>query len=227
MTAIRLYRQYVAHTSLFRFVMDKRPISRDLRTQPCNLLYNEGMSSLRNMCMRIFNRDPQEKSSTNELQRDSARLRNQNVKLIVTTIMTLGSLFGCIVFGAMAYQMAEHEYSFSTYGTDARATITGCEMVAGRSGPHPLIEYRYGVDGETYSNTWLAQFEYDDCADVQMGNVVSVIYLRNAPEVSIFGEMSERTGMGYGIALFMGIGSIAFGLTSIASARRLFQVYKR
>lgn len=176
------------------------------------------------MHMNTFYLNPRnEEKSINELRLDLPHFSHvSNAQLIATVILSIGFFLGFIVFAIFSYSMALNEYQFSHFGTDSSAIVTDCEMVAGRSGPHPLINYRYEVDEKTYFNTWLAQFDYEDCAKVPIGEPISIIYLRNDPGASIEGRMSERSRSGYVFALFLALGSSGHGLASILSTRRLF-----
>jgi hypothetical protein len=80
-------------------------------------------------------------------------------------------------------------------------------MVSGRGGDCPNITYRYTVQGETYVNTWLTQFDYRNCAAVPAR--INIIYLENDPASSIVGSTSERSN---GSFMLFALSAVGFGL---------------
>lgn len=145
-----------------------------------------------------------------------------NRQLILIIARAVGFFIGSVVFGIFAYSMAEHEYQFSNFGVDGFATITDCRMVAGRGNPNPLITIHYEVNGESYSNSWLAALKYKDCSQLPQGMPVQIIYLENDPASAIEGTMAEFHSSGYAFPLFIAVGAVGFVLIVLVSVRQVF-----
>ncbi|MEZ4669498.1 MAG: hypothetical protein R3E39_16455 [Anaerolineae bacterium] len=140
-------------------------------------------------------------------------------EIVFAGIAAIGFLGGFAAFGAVAIQMANFEYNFSHYGRETTATIVDCKMVWGRGNRLPLITYRYTVNNETYSNTWLAQFVYPDCGSVPKPSTLDIIYLENEPASSIEGTLSKFNSGGYAVLIF-GVGILGFGAAVLSLIRR-------
>lgn len=126
--------------------------------------------------------------------------------------MSIGFLTGCIVFSLMAYGIGKFSYDYNTYGRDTVATVSDCEMVRGRGAVYPVISFAYTVDGDTYSKRLMAQGRFEDCTSLPANNIISIVYLSNEPESSLFGSRSERSD-GF-VILFILAGAISFAVTS-------------
>ncbi len=126
--------------------------------------------------------------------------------------MSIGFLTGCIVFSLMAYGIGKFSYDYNTYGRDTVATVSDCEMVRGRGAVYPVISFAYKVDGNTYSNRLMAQGRFEDCTSLPANNIISIVYLSNEPESSLFGSWSERSDGS--VLLFILAGAISFAVSS-------------
>ncbi|MAU11515.1 MAG: hypothetical protein CL607_16955 [Anaerolineaceae bacterium] len=144
---------------------------------------------------------------------------NAKFQLLFTAIMAVGFFLGSLVFGIFSYSMAEFAYSFSEYGVSTLATITNCEMVAGRSKPHAFVTYSYTVNREIYFDTWLAQFAYENCSEVQLGTSIDITYLEYKPSSSIEGTMGSPLSS-YAVTLLCVLGSVGHGFASVKYARK-------
>jgi hypothetical protein len=84
-------------------------------------------------------------------------------------------------------------------------------MVRGRR-LHPLVNYRYMVNGETYFEPCFGN--HRDCTPVPNNTVIDIIYLENDPAASIVGNAPEQyktSGLGWHFAF----GAVGFGLWSL------------